>query len=81
MTALLKLFPLESIIAWLLRTLRGITAEQWKFALLTVGNLVDQNLAGKEKYDVAKKKLRDLGLSSESCNWLIETALSYLLKR
>ena len=81
MTALLKLIPLQSIIAYILRALRGITAEQWKFAILTVGQLVDQELSGKEKYDAAKRKLTGLGLSSQSANWLIETALSYVLTK
>lgn len=81
MNALLKLIPIEKLVFYVLIYLRGITREQWRFALQTVGSLAAVKMENWERWETAKRLLDTFGVTeSRARNYLIETALSYIEK-
>ena len=81
MTALLKLFSVEKLLLYILLALRGITHEQWKFALGTCLHLAEQKLENSERWSSAKALLTGFGLKKSTAqNFVIEAAVSYIEK-
>ena len=72
---LLSWFSLETVILFLLRTLQGITADEWRIALQSV------IAAGKAYKDSADKRdfvLTALaGMKESAANLLLEVAVGY----
>ena len=81
MTALLRIIPLEKIIMYALMYLRGITREQWKFALSTIASLAERKMENSERWHNAKSLLSAFGVKDSAArNYLIESAVSYVEK-
>lgn len=81
MNAILKLIPLEKIIVFIALKLRGITIEQWRYALQLIVILGEKKLENSQRWKWAKEDLAEFGMDDSAArNWLIETALSYIQK-
>ena len=79
MPALLKFIPVEAIILFLLRTLQGISASDWRIALQSViaASKARDLPSGESKFSYVWSAFAGTELPDKALRWLIESAVSF----
>jgi len=69
---------MNSIIAWAIRLLASVSAEQWRAALTFVLSAATRNIPDEDRREFVIDQLAKLGIKGWAANFIVEAALGFL---